>query len=100
MAGLWKGYCPYREIIFGARMTAADEAQVRHAVGSRSVRFYRAVLEIGLRNGLSVGEIEEALIQATAHAGFPAAYAASNAAAEVLRDLESRRTTTPDSRFL
>jgi len=57
-------------------------------------------VQIGLRNGLSVGEIEEALIQATAYAGFPAAYAASNAAAEVLRDLESRRTTTPDSRFL
>jgi alkylhydroperoxidase/carboxymuconolactone decarboxylase family protein YurZ len=40
------------------------------------------------------------LIQATAYAGFPAAHAASNAAAEVLRDLESRRKTTPDSRFL
>jgi 4-carboxymuconolactone decarboxylase len=57
-------------------------------------------VQIGLRNGLTVGEIEEALIQATAYAGFPAAYAASNAAAEVLRDLESRRTTTPESRFL
>jgi 4-carboxymuconolactone decarboxylase len=57
-------------------------------------------VQIGLINGLTVGEIEEALIQATAYAGFPAAHAASNAAAEVLRDLDSQRTTTPDSRFL
>jgi 4-carboxymuconolactone decarboxylase len=55
-------------------------------------------VQIGLRNGLTAGE--EALIQATAYAGFPAAHAASNAAAEVLCDLESRRITTPDSRFL
>ena len=54
-------------------------------------------VQIGLKNGLTVGEIEESLIHATAYAGFPAAYAASNAAAEVLRDLESRRITTPDS---
>jgi hypothetical protein len=38
-------------------------------------------VEIGLRNGLTAGEIEEALIQATAYAGFPEARAASNAAA-------------------
>jgi hypothetical protein len=38
---------PYRGIIFRARITAADEAQLRHAVGSRSVRFYRTVLDSG-----------------------------------------------------
>jgi 4-carboxymuconolactone decarboxylase len=51
-------------------------------------------VRIGLQNGLTVGEIDEALIQATAYAGFPAAHAASNAAAEVLRDLEALRTPT------
>jgi 4-carboxymuconolactone decarboxylase len=66
-------------------------------IALRRTEEFKNHVQIGLRNGLTVGEIEEALIQATAYAGFPAAYAASNAAAEVLRDLESRRTTTPDS---
>jgi 4-carboxymuconolactone decarboxylase len=69
-------------------------------IALRRTEEFKNHVQIGLRNGLTVGEIEEALIQATAYAGFPAAYAASNAAAEVLCDLESRRTTTPDSRFL
>jgi 4-carboxymuconolactone decarboxylase len=69
-------------------------------IALRRTEEFKNHVQIGLRNGLTVREIEEALIQATAYAGFPAAYAASNAAAEVLRDLESRRTTTPDSRFL
>jgi 4-carboxymuconolactone decarboxylase len=45
-------------------------------------------IQIGLTNGLTVGEIEEALIQAAAYAGFPAAHAASKAAAAVLHDLD------------
>ncbi len=69
-------------------------------IALRRTKEFKNHVQIGLRNGLTVGEIEEALIQASAYAGFPAAYAASNAAAGVLRDFESRRTTTPDSRFL
>ena len=59
-------------------------------------------VRIGLRNGLTIGEIEEALIQAAVYAGFPAAHAASNAAAEVLRDvdLEGHHTPTQASRLL
>jgi hypothetical protein len=45
IAGLVDKLLPYREIIFGAKMSAADEASVRRAVGSRRVTFYRAVLE-------------------------------------------------------
>jgi AraC-like DNA-binding protein/alkylhydroperoxidase/carboxymuconolactone decarboxylase family protein YurZ len=42
-------------------------------------------IRIGLTNGLTVREIEEATIQAAAYAGFPAAHAASNAILEVLQ---------------
>jgi alkylhydroperoxidase/carboxymuconolactone decarboxylase family protein YurZ/AraC-like DNA-binding protein len=41
---------------------------------------------IGLTNGLTVLQIEEATIQAAAYAGFPAAHAASNAILDVLQD--------------
>jgi 4-carboxymuconolactone decarboxylase len=47
----------------------------------RRTEEFKNHVEIGLRNGLTAGEIEEALIQATAYAGFPEARAASNAAA-------------------
>ena len=63
-------------------------------IALRQTEEFKNHVQIALRNGLSVGEIEETLIQATAYAGFPAAYAASNAAAEVLRDLEPLRTAT------
>jgi alkylhydroperoxidase/carboxymuconolactone decarboxylase family protein YurZ/AraC-like DNA-binding protein len=43
-------------------------------------------VRIGLTNGLTVCQIEEATIQAAAYAGFPAAHAASNAIREALRD--------------
>src|ERR1700722_4758978 len=43
-------------------------------------------IRIGLTNGLTVREIEEATIQAAAYAGFPAAHTASNAMLEVLQD--------------
>ncbi len=46
-------------------------------------------LSLGLNNGLSVQEIEEAILQAAAYAGFPAARVASNALIEVLDGLES-----------
>ena len=58
-------------------------------IALRRTEEFKNHVQIGLSNGLTVGEIEEALIQATAYAGFPAAYAASDAAAEVVRDLES-----------
>jgi Protein of unknown function (DUF2971) len=45
MPGLLDKLLPYREIIFGAKMSDADEAGVRRAVGIRRVTFYRAVLD-------------------------------------------------------
>ena len=42
-------------------------------------------IRIGLTNGLTVREIEEATIQAAAYAGFPAAHAATKAILEVLQ---------------
>jgi 4-carboxymuconolactone decarboxylase len=44
-------------------------------------------IRIGLTNGLTVRQIEEATIQAAAYAGFPAAHTASNAVLEVLQEL-------------
>jgi 4-carboxymuconolactone decarboxylase len=44
-------------------------------------------IEIGIRNGLTVGEIEESILQAAAYAGFPAAWTAHQAAIEVLNHL-------------
>jgi 4-carboxymuconolactone decarboxylase len=44
-------------------------------------------IRIGLANGLTIRQIEEATIQAAAYAGFPAAHTASNAVREVLQDL-------------
>jgi 4-carboxymuconolactone decarboxylase len=43
-------------------------------------------IRLGLTNGLTVRQIEEATIQAAAYAGFPAAHTANNAILEVLRD--------------
>jgi 4-carboxymuconolactone decarboxylase len=43
-------------------------------------------IRIGLANGLTVGEIEEALIQSIPYVGFPAAGAATSSIIEVLRE--------------
>jgi 4-carboxymuconolactone decarboxylase len=43
-------------------------------------------INLGLTNGLTAQEIEEATIQAAAYAGFPAARVAADALAEVIRD--------------
>lgn len=43
-------------------------------------------IRIGLTNGLTAREIEEATIQASAYAGFSAARVASNLLAEVLQE--------------
>ena len=44
-------------------------------------------IEVGIRNGLTLSEIEEAILQAAAYAGFPAAWTAHQAAIEVLNHL-------------
>ena len=44
-------------------------------------------IEIGIHNGLSTQEIEEAILQAAAYTGFPAAWSAHQAAEEVLNQL-------------
>ena len=59
-------------------------------IGLRQTEEFKNHVRIGLTNGLTVREIEEVLIQAAAYAGFPAAHAAGNAAAQVLRDLEPK----------
>jgi 4-carboxymuconolactone decarboxylase len=43
-------------------------------------------IRLGLTNGLTVRQIEEATIQAAAYAGFPTAHTASNVLLEVLQD--------------
>jgi 4-carboxymuconolactone decarboxylase len=42
-------------------------------------------IHLGLANGLTIREIEEATLQAAVYAGFPAAHAATNALLEVLQ---------------
>jgi 4-carboxymuconolactone decarboxylase len=44
-------------------------------------------IRIGIRNGLTTREIEEALIQTVPYVGFPAAASATTAIIEVLREL-------------
>ena len=53
-------------------------------------------IELGIRNGLSVQEIEEAILQAAAYAGFPAAWSAHHAATEVLNHLGLISSKLPD----
>jgi len=55
-------------------------------IALRRTEEFKNHVQIGLKNGLTVAEIEEALIQATAYAGFPAAYAASEAVLDLLQD--------------
>lgn len=43
-------------------------------------------VRIGIRNGLTVRELEEALIQTIPYVGFPAAASATTAVVEVLRE--------------
>jgi hypothetical protein len=45
MPGLLDKLLPYREIIFGARMSDSDQQRVRDAVDKRKVKFYRALLD-------------------------------------------------------
>jgi 4-carboxymuconolactone decarboxylase len=56
-------------------------------IALRQIDELKSHIRIGVTNGLTVREIEEALLQAAVYAGFPAAHVASNAVIEVLRDL-------------
>jgi AraC-like DNA-binding protein len=55
-------------------------------IALRQTEKLRNHLRIGLANGLTVREIEEATIQAAVHAGFAAARAASNVILQVLQE--------------
>lgn len=68
-------------------------------IALRNTEELRNHVQVGLRNGLTVSEIEEVLIHAAAYAGFPAAHAASKAATEALRDIdhELHATSAKDS---
>lgn len=58
-------------------------------------------IRIGIANGLSVREIEEALIQTIPYVGFPAAASATSAIIEVLRELGlDTQTRTGEERGL
>lgn len=50
-------------------------------------------IRIGLNNGLTVRELEEALIQAIPYVGFPAVASATTAVVEVLRETGLDTTT-------
>ena len=52
-------------------------------------------IRIGITNGLTVREIDEALTHAAVYAGFPAAHSAYNVTKEVLRELGLKLQSTP-----
>jgi 4-carboxymuconolactone decarboxylase len=53
-------------------------------IALRQTEEFKVHVMVAIRNGCTVQEIEEAIYQATAYAGFPAAVSASVAATEVL----------------
>lgn len=57
-------------------------------------------VRIGLANGLTAGEIEEALMHGIPYSGFPAFSVASRAALEVLRELELSSAVSAEERGL
>jgi 4-carboxymuconolactone decarboxylase len=63
-------------------------------MASRQTEELKNHIRIGLTNGLTVREIEEAILQATVYAGFPAARSACNAAIEVLHELQFESAIT------
>ena len=65
-------------------------------IAQRQVAELKNHIRIGLRNGLTAREIEEALIQAVPYCGFPAASTAMGAIIEVLRE-HGVDTETPPS---
>jgi 4-carboxymuconolactone decarboxylase len=70
-------------------------------VAQRQSGELRNHIRIGLKNGLTMKEIEEALIQTLPYVGFPAVSTALTAAVEVLRELGlDRDTPTSEERGL
>lgn len=63
-------------------------------IAQRQILELKNHIRIGLTNGLTAGEIEEALIQTLPYVGFPAVASATTAILEVLReqgiDLQTR----------
>jgi hypothetical protein len=45
MSGIVERMLPYREIIFGSRISPPDEASIRSAVSRRDVRLFRASID-------------------------------------------------------
>jgi len=56
-------------------------------IGLRQPDEQKNHIRIGLVNGLSIKEIEEAIIHASAYAGFPAAWTARKMALEVIEEM-------------
>ena len=56
-------------------------------IATRQILEFKNHVRIGVRNGLTVRELEEVLIQAVPYAGFPAVASASTALIETLREL-------------
>lgn len=67
-------------------------------IAQRQVDELKNHFRIGLNNGLSPAELEEAVIQTAPYCGFPAAAAAAGALVEVLREkgLDSRSATASE----
>lgn len=63
-------------------------------IGLRHPEELRNHIRIGLTNGLSAREIEEAILQTAAYAGFPAAHMAIAALVEALEDPAAPSTDT------
>jgi 4-carboxymuconolactone decarboxylase len=64
---------------------ARAQGNPRILIALRQTEELKNHIRIGLTNGLTVRQIEEATIQAAAYAGFPAAHMASNVILEVLQ---------------
>lgn len=62
-------------------------------IAQRQLSELKNHVRIGLTNGLTVREIEEALIQALPYVGFPAVASATSAVVEVLRERGLDATT-------
>lgn|SRR5512139_1541691 len=71
-------------------------------IAQRQTQELKNHIRIGLANGLSVTEIEEAVIQTIPYVGFPAVAGATGAILEVLRekDLDTKTATAQERGLL
>ena len=67
-------------------LQAWEDVKIGILIALRQTEVLKNHIRMGLTNGLTIRQIEEATIQAAAYAGFPAAHAASTAILEVLQD--------------